>query len=294
MRDMKNAITSLCIWATILLASCGDKDPIYNTTHPNHGKITLTTDWSAIGKGLTAPESYTVTAGDYSATLSGATNTLDNLFEPGNYRIHVYNTPEHISITGTVATVSEVSGNVTGAGKFIDNTPGWLFSAVADTVIAADTDYALTILMHQQVRQLTLLIEPTGGTTNKIENIKGYLSGAAGTLDIDTDAYGNASNIELNFVRITEGTDAGKWSATVHLLGIAGSQQKLNALIRFTDNRLSPVHLDSDLTTELAAFNTDKRTPLTLGGKVIETPTGTGFSATINDWILVSGSGMAD
>lgn len=280
---------------TLLLAvSCDVKDPIYNTPHPDHGIVALTADWSAIGKGLTIPASYTVTAGDYSTTLSGTTNTLDNLFEPGNCRIHVYNTPEHISVSGTVATVSEASGNVDGAGKFVDNTPGWLFSTMTDAVIAADTDYTLTATMHQQVRQLTLLIAPIGGTTDKIENVEGYLSGVAGTLDIDTDEYGHASNIELDFVRITEGTDAGKWAATMRLLGIAGSQQKLSVLIQFTNNNPSPVHLDSDLTTELAVFNTDKRIPLTLSGKVIETPTEAGLSATINDWIPVWGSGTAD
>lgn len=291
-RNIRHALVVLT--ALLCFAGCDTKDPIYNTAHPDHGKVTLTTDWSVIGKGLTVPPSYNVAAGGYSATLSGATNTLHNLFEPGKYRIRVYNTPERISVTGNVAAVSEASGNVDGAGKFVDNTPGWLFSAVTDTVIAADTDYVLTATMHQQVRQLTLLIAPSGGTTDKIENIEGYLSGAAGTLDIDTDTHGNASNIELNFVRITEGADAGKWSATVRLLGIAGPQQKLNALIRFTGNRPSPVHLDNDLTSELAAFNTDKRTPLTLGGKVVGTSTEAGFNAIINDWIPVSGSGTAD
>ena len=42
--------------------------------------------------------------------------------------------------------------------------------------------------------------------------------------------------------------------------------------------------LTSDLTTALAAFNADKRTPLTLGGSVVETLTGSGFGATITDW----------
>ena len=45
------------------------------------------------------------------------------------------------------------------------------------------------------------------------------------------------------------------------------------------------VTLTSDLTTALAAFNADKRTPLMLGGSVVETPTGSGFGATITDWM---------
>lgn len=34
-----------------LLAGCDVKDPIYNTPHPDHGTVTLTTDWSGIGRG---------------------------------------------------------------------------------------------------------------------------------------------------------------------------------------------------------------------------------------------------
>ena len=60
-------------------------------------------------------------------------------------------------------------------------------------------------------------------------------------------------------------------------------------MIRFSDDNPQPVTLTSDLTAALAAFNTDKRTPLTLGGEVVETPTGAGFTATITDWEQVTG-----
>ena len=36
----------LFLGSVLLLASCDVKDPIYNTPHPDHGMITLTTDWS--------------------------------------------------------------------------------------------------------------------------------------------------------------------------------------------------------------------------------------------------------
>ena len=76
-------------------AGCDVKDPIYDTPHPEHGTVTLTADWSGIGEGLTAPASYTVAAtpataaatGEYTATLTGTTATLDHLFEPGKYTI---------------------------------------------------------------------------------------------------------------------------------------------------------------------------------------------------------------
>ena len=143
--------------------------------------------------------------------------------------------------------------------------------------------------MQQQVRQLTLVIEPTGGTTDRIEGVEGYLSGAAATFDMDNGTHGTPSNVALTFTKITSGADAGKWSATMRLLGVAGTAQRLTAQIRFSGNSPQPVTLTSDLTTMLATFNTDKTKPLALGGTVAETPTGAGFSATITDWKQVTG-----
>lgn len=79
--EMKNPITMLCAGAALLtLGACDVKDPIYNTLHPGHGTITLTADWSGIGQGLTAPESYTVRAGDYSATVGGGGPPRSTIF----------------------------------------------------------------------------------------------------------------------------------------------------------------------------------------------------------------------
>lgn len=201
------------------------------------------------------------------------------------YRAQVYNTPQHITVAGSVAAVSGVSGNVDGVGTFVHNAPGWLFASVIELAIEADAEHAYTAVMQQQVRQLTLIIEPTGGTVDKIERIEGYLSGAAATLDIATGTHGTPSNVELQFSQIADGENAGKWAATVRLLGTAGDRQELNAQLYFTDGSPAAVTLTSDLTTALAAFNADKRTPLMLGGSVVETPTGSGFGATITDWL---------
>lgn len=76
----RNIRQCLIVAATALsFAACDVKDPIYNTPHPEQGAITLVTDWSGIGEGLTAPASYTVEAGDYSAILI-APRTCSNLF----------------------------------------------------------------------------------------------------------------------------------------------------------------------------------------------------------------------
>ena len=155
--------------------------------------------------------------GDYTGTETGATHSSDHLFSRGNYTLAAYNIPEGITVSGTTAAVAAADGG------FIVNTPGWLFTSVQEVEIEADTDYSLTAVMHQQVRELTLVVEPTGDAAGRITEIVAHLTGAAGTLDFATDTYGAASNVVLPFTKITEGADAGKWKATVRLLGVTGT-----------------------------------------------------------------------
>ena len=82
----------------------------------------------------------------------------------------------------------------------------------------------------------------------------------------------------LPFTKITEGDDAGKWKATVRLLGVTGTEQLLTGEIRYTDGNPTPTMLKSNLTEALKEFNTGKGKSLTLGGTLVETPEEAEFS----------------
>ena len=270
--------------AAVLLSSCV-KDTLYDTPHPDYGKIAVTADWSARGEGIDIPATWTVTMGDYTGTETSATHAPDHLFAPGSYTLAVWNPAEGITVSGTTATVAAATGNDAGAGAFISNAPGWLFTSVQQVLIEKDTDYPLTAAMKQQVRELTLVVEPTGDAAGRITEIVAHLTGAAGTLDFATDTYGAASNVVLPFTKITEGDDAGKWKATVRLLGVTGTEQLLTGEIRYADGNPTPTTLKSDLTEALAAFNTGKGESLTLGGTLVETPEEAELSTfEITDW----------
>ena len=280
--------TSLLAAALLLAATSCVKDELHDTPHPDYGKITVTADWTDRGDGVDIPAVWTVTMGDYTGTETEATHTPDYLFAPGNYTLAAYNPPENITISGTTATVAKAHGDA--ADLFISNAPGWLFTSVQEIEIEADTDYALTAVMRQQVRELTLVIEPAGDAADRIESIGGTLSGAAGTLDFATGTHGTPSEVELHFTKITEGDDAGKWMATVRLLGIAGDTQRLTATLTYADGNPADTGLESDLTAALADFNADKTVPLTLGGTIAETPEETEFSGfEITGWEPVDG-----
>ena len=262
--------------AALLAASCV-KDTLYNTPHPDHGKIAVTADWSARGEGIDIPATWTVTMGDYTGTETSATHAPDHLFAPGSYTLVAWNPAEGITVSGTTATVAPASGNQT-TGAFIDNTPGWFFTYTEQVSIEKDKDYPLTAAMKQQVRELTLVVEPTGDAAGRITEIVAHLTGAAGTLDFATDTYGAASNVVLPFTKITEGDDAGKWKATVRLLGVTGTEQLLTGEIRYAEGNPTPTTLKSDLTEALKEFNTKKPEPMTLGGTLVETPEEAEFS----------------
>ena len=291
----KRTFTFLLAAALLLSATSCVKDELHDTPHPDTGKITVTADWSDRGDGVDIPAEWTVTMGDYIGTETGETHAPDYLFNPGNYTLVAYNTPENITVSGTTATVApdskvrvgqkeEFQGlQVPFSATLISNAPGWLFTSVQEVSIEADTDYELTATMHQQVRQLTLVIEPTGDAADRIESIEGSLSGAAGTLDFATGTYGSASDVALHFTKITEGEDAGKWTATVRLLGITGNTQTLTVTLTYADGNPADTGLESDLTAALADFNADKTVPLTLDGEAV-VPDEAGVTATIDDW----------
>ena len=274
--------TMLTLALLLTLGGCV-KDELHDTPHPDTGKVTVTANWADRGEGVDIPAEWTLTMGDYTGTETGATHSPDYLFEPGSYTLVAHSPADGMTVSGTTATVAAADGG------FIVNTPGWLFTSVQEVAIEADTDYSLTAAMRQQVRLLTLVIEPTGDAADRIETIEGTLSGAAGTLDFATGTHGTPSEVELHFTKITDGDDAGKWMATVRLLGIAGDTQRLTATLTYTDGNPQPTSLNSDLTSALNGFNEDKTTPLTLGGTVVETPGEAGFTGEITDWEEVDG-----
>ena len=60
--------------AAVLLSSCV-KDTLYDTPHPDYGKIAVTADWSARSEGIDIPATWTVTMGGYTGTETSATHT---------------------------------------------------------------------------------------------------------------------------------------------------------------------------------------------------------------------------
>lgn len=256
------------IMAVVALASCV-KEPLYDTDHPNHGKITLATTWDERGENVYVPVSYTARIGDYTATMQGTTNSVDKLFPAGRCAIHLYNEVEHITVSGTTATADYTAGEI-----------GWLFTGTETVDIEKDKDHYITVAMRQQVRQLTLRLDVAGNARERITGIEATLSGVAGAINIEN---GNPDGNPVTVIPVFTQTD-GAYSATMRLPGITGAEQTLSLTLHFTDGNPSSFTFTSNLSEALAAFNADKKTPLTLTSGITVTITPLGVTAEISDW----------
>lgn len=268
--------------AALLTASCV-KDTLYNTPHPNHGKITVTADWSARGEGIDIPATWNLSMGDYTGTETTATHAPDHLFAPGSYNLVAWNPAEGITVSGATATVAPASGSQT-TGSFIDNAPGWFFTHTEQVSIEKDTDYSFTAAMQQRVRELQLELEVTQGRPELIRSVTATLSGIAGAFDMEQgQTTGEPTSTRFSFTR-----DGSHLTADAHLLGTMGAVQTLVLDIVFVDGGRTQ-HTEVDLTEAMKDFNGDMTTAYRVTG-TLETPVGMEeCNAEITGWESVEG-----
>lgn len=268
--------------AALLTASCV-KDTLYNTPHPNHGKITVTADWSARGEGIDIPATWTIAMGDYTGTETAATHAPDHLFAPGSYNLVAWNPAEGITVSGATATVAPASGSQT-TGSFIDNTPGWFFTHTEQVSIEKDTDYSFTATMQQRVRELQLELEVTQGRPELIRSVTATLSGIAGAFDMEQgQTTGEPASTRFSFTR-----DGSRLTADARLLGTMGAVQTLVLDIVFVDGGRTQ-RTEVDLTEAMKDFNGDMTTAYRVTG-TLETPVGMEeCNAEITGWESVEG-----
>jgi len=265
----------------MLLFGCIDY-PIYDFLYYDYGKIvSLITDWTERGNDIDIPQNYTVRIGDYSEILSGTNNSIDNLFPAGKYIINIWNATDHITVSDMIATAGYAAGEL-----------GWFFTGRKGMMIEIDRDHSVIVFMQQQVRQLTFELEVTDDIKYRLTDVSATLSGVAGTLNIDDGTHGAPTIIALIFA---EDLNDGKWKATVRLLGITGNEQTLTLIMNFAEGNPLSCTFTSDLSNQLAAFNEDKKNPLTLSARFDGTQTGTEQITIITDWISEeSSTGNAD
>ena len=111
MKTTTRYTTTILTLALLLTLGGCVKDELHDTPHPDTGSIAVTADWTDRGEGVDIPASWHIVMGDYTGTETGATHSPDYLFNPGSYTLAAYNTPENITVSGTIATVAKAHGD---------------------------------------------------------------------------------------------------------------------------------------------------------------------------------------
>lgn len=269
---MKRIKFLLIAVASVALCSCGVDEPIYNTPHPTEGKITLITDWSVIGEGITKPAGYTIEIGRQKYTATSDKYTIANLFDAGAYRFYAYNTAEHITAVDGTATVA------TTISTTVAPNPGWFFSASEEVEVKEDTDHDFTAVMRQQVRQLDIELTVTDGDIGNIESVTASLSGVANAMNLKDGTYsGTGLKVEPIFTK-----NGNKLIASVRLIGLTSEVQSFTLDITYSGG--STQQIVSDVSSKLTGFATDKHKPVTLSGDISISKSGIAFNSEISGW----------
>lgn len=277
----------MAIFVSLLLlsASCV-KDDLHNTPHPDKGAVKVTTDWTGRSSDAILPGSYVLRTGGNEQTVSGETNAVNTLFDPGRQELLVYHRTEEISIDGNIATVN------TRADGTLEPMPGFLFSAAKELDIVADDTVRVTIPMQQHIRTLTLSLNLKPGEELRIGTAAATLTGIASSIDLTTGTVQAAEGktvvpafaIGTNDRR-TRATGNPVLSATMRLLGVVtGEKQVLTLVITLADGYVQTI--STDLTELLKNFGHAEMEPLELDA-ALELPVASGVGGKISDWNVV-------
>ncbi len=266
---------------------------IYDTDHPTQGKLTLYVNWTNRTADVPVPVNYTAESAGAKVTLSGSTVEYPNLLDPGIYTLNLYSTADKITLNGTVVSVA-TEGNIdinssvprsATESRNIAALPGYQFFGTVTTEIEKDKDHTATVVMQQIIRDLHFDLTIAEGDPERIKYVIATLGGIAGAWNCVTNTpQGGAVTVMPLFTRTAK-----KLTAWVRLLGTTGTSQTLTLNIVFNDGRSQQIV--SDITSQLAAFNTNKQQPMTLSGNV-NTPIGSTLTGTITDWTVVNGGSI--
>lgn len=254
------------------------KDELYNTPHPDKGAIVVQMDWSDLLPEA-VPESYVIRLDDYEQTVSGTTNTVERLSEPGEHTLTVYNKPQGITINGDIASVNEIIGG-RAVGSRVEPLPDYLFSISETVNVNKDDTLRITAKPRQWVRQLDMELSVVEGDYKRIVAVTGTLSGIEQSVDIRKgERLGTAVIVRNDFAVAEE-----KCNTSFRLMGIVPAEhQTLTVNIVFANGDTQTI--ESDLSEQMTAFH-DDNAPLTLTGS-LNLPVEAGVTGSISDWIVV-------
>lgn len=214
----------------LIFASCVKHD-IYNTDHPDKGALVVTADFSNRSSEANVPANYFIALssgeewGDAVIVneVQGTTNVFSKLLDPMTYNLLVYNAPEGITVTGTVATVNSVQTKSRASGYEIEPTPDYLFGSYQQISIAEDDTTWVVAKMKQYVKLLNVTLKVKSGNYERIAKVECSLDGVVTSVDLATGLLGESSAIVSNTMNV----DDNYLTTFFRLLGVNTSEKQI-------------------------------------------------------------------
>ena len=237
-------------------------------------------DWSDLLPEA-VPESYVIRVDDYEQTVSGSTNTVERLSEPGEHTLTVYNKPQGITINGDIASVNEIIGG-RAVGSRVEPLPGYLFSISETVDVNKDDTLRITVKPRLWVRQANVALTVAEGDYERIVAVTSTLMGVEQSVNIRTgERQGTAVQVRNDFT-VTDD----KCNTSFRLMGIVPAEhQTLTVNIVFSNGDTQTI--ESDLSEQMRGFN-DGNAPLTLTG-TLRLPVEAGMAGSIEGWQIADG-----
>ncbi len=284
----------------------------FNTVDPNYGKIevevevSLPTDSS--GETITDPVTMLINGVEYTVGSDGSVDV--GLLEEGTHTYYTYSVP-----TTDTTDPDDPDGSTGESSSTItyDTTTGLLIASIAtiddngniatspdpiyfaaNTIDVSDGSATTTDnAMESLIGDLDFKLLLTGDATERLTGVTAELNGVAQHWDcINNTFYGSSASVlpTLTVVSstVTKSSSDEEYylEGSVSLLGVVTSESQIFTLeFEYEDSYPATHTLKSDITSELATFNDNKSTKMTLTNTV-ETPTEKSPSGTIGDWSI--------
>lgn len=262
--------------AVALFAGCY-RTELNSGTHPDVGVVVVNVDIPTSASG----DSYTLVIDGVEIEVDAdGSATFPNTLTPGEYTAYVYNDPDNTSVVAdersVIASVDLIDAST------ISPLPSTLYFGEQRFKISTDGVTTTKVEMVQITRELNFSLELDGDAISRIEKISAILDGVSQQWDCVNDQHYGASYSVVptlsqvsSPISMSRTEDKTMLSGTIYLLGVDPSaEQKLTITLEYKDdNPQDNEVVVSDISTQLATFNSDKSTPFKLTGTV-ETPTG--------------------
>lgn len=231
-------------------------------------------------EGESSFDNYTIYINGEEYQITDGVLDTNNTLDTGTYTVYIYNTPDDYEFT-TSTEPESIIVTLPSTDGYIASNPGDLYFDSEDITISSGETTTITSDPTPITRELNLDLGLEGDNLERIESITITISGIASGWDLTNDEpYGDGGTVTITITDLSSESI----NETLNLLGIVLTEDQIITIsVNYNDGN-PPTVITSDVSDELADFNSDKGTPFTLS-TTITLSSESDMQGEIGDWI---------